>query len=134
MSLRKVYIFKKSNLSIFIDDVEAGELTQARSEDFTCGNVFVDEFDWSTFEMTKLPIPIDIIIAADVVSSWKKNKNFALLTLFLTKVYDEDLTVSLVSTLKKLLSSKDNNGKVPIDMFIKQISLIFLFFFSIRSR
>lgn len=134
MSLRKVYIFKKSNLSIFIDDVEAGELSQARSEDFTCGNVFVDEFDWSTFEMTKLPIPIDIIIAADVVSSWKKNKNFALLTLFLTKVYDEDLTVSLVSTLKKLLSSKDNNGKVPIDMFIKQISLIFLFFFSIRSR
>jgi len=69
VSLRKVYIFKKSNLSIFIDDVEAGELSQARSEDFTCGNVFVDEFDWSTFEMTKLPIPIDIIIAADVVSS-----------------------------------------------------------------
>lgn len=34
----------------------------------------------------------------------------------LRQVYDEDLTVSLVATLNKLLRSKDNNGKVKFLM------------------
>jgi predicted nicotinamide N-methyase len=77
-----------------INEIEATELSQAKPEDFNNGKLFVDEFDWSTFEMTKLPVSVDVIIAADVV-------------------YDEDLTVSLVATLNKLLRSKDNNGKTP---------------------
>jgi hypothetical protein len=44
----------------------------------------------------------------------------------LRQVYDEDLTVSLVATLNKLLRSKDNNGKVKFLMEFENSNFPFL--------